>query len=103
MNNNKRKWYVRVVSPTNEFVDDDEIIIVPDIPVNSNDNDSNDTPEFENVPVDNMISDWNYLYVLSDNKLFKVDFNTDLTMTRYTDRLLILMYIFWDIGNICFF
>lgn len=52
----KRKWYVRVVS-------------------------SNDNEHF----IDNMISDWTYLYALSDNKLYKVDFNTALTMTRYTE------------------
>lgn len=52
----KRKWYVRVVS-------------------------SNDNEHF----IDNMISDWTYLYALSDWKLYKVDFNTALTMTRYTE------------------
>ena len=34
--------------------------------------------------IDNMISDWSYLYALADWKLYKVDFNSDLTMTRYT-------------------
>lgn len=35
--------------------------------------------------IDNMISDWSYLYALANWKLYKVDFNTDLTMTRYTN------------------
>ena len=42
---------------------------------------SNDNEHF----IDNMISDWTYLYALSNNKLYKVDFNTALTMTRYTE------------------
>lgn len=52
----KRNWYVRVVS-------------------------SNDNEHF----IDNMISDWSNLFALSDNKLYKVDFNSALTMTRYTE------------------
>ena len=51
----KRKWYVRVVS-------------------------SNDSDHF----IDNMISNGDDLFALSDNKLYKVDFNSELTMTRYT-------------------
>ena len=52
----KRKWYVRVVS-------------------------SNDSDHF----IDNMISNGDDLFALSDNKLYKVDFNSELTMTRYTN------------------
>ena len=43
---------------------------------------SNDNEHF----IDNMISDWTYLYALSNNKLYKVDFNTALTMTQYTEN-----------------
>lgn len=34
--------------------------------------------------IDNMISDGSYLYALANSKLYKVDFNTNLTMTRYS-------------------
>jgi hypothetical protein len=32
-----------------------------------------------------MISNGDDLFALSDNKLYKVDFNSELTMTRYTN------------------
>jgi hypothetical protein len=36
--------------------------------------------------IDNMISNGSDLFALCDNKLFKVDFNTDMTMTQYTSN-----------------
>lgn len=34
--------------------------------------------------IDNMISDWDNLYALCNEKLYKVDFNTEMTMTQAT-------------------
>ena len=58
----KRKWYMRVVEKWKETWQTDV------------------TDEF----IDNMISDGSDLFAVCDNKLYKVDFNTDMTMTRYT-------------------
>ena len=58
----KRNGYIRVVDKGKETWED------------------NVTEEY----IDNMISDWTDLYALADGKLYKVDFSTDLSMTRYT-------------------
>lgn len=36
--------------------------------------------------IDNMISNWNDLFAVCNSKLYKVNFNTDLEMTRYTSQ-----------------
>ena len=51
----KRKWYTRVVTASVDWY------------------------------IDNMISDGDNLFALCDGKLYKVDFNTAMTMTRYTE------------------
>ena len=59
----KRKWYMRVVEKWTETWQD---------PI---------TDEF----IDNMISNGSDLFAVCDSKLYKVDFNTAMTMTRYTN------------------
>lgn len=65
----KRAWYIRVVTKWEytQTVDEEE-----------------ETVEVTDKYIDSMISDWDNLYAICDSKLYKVDFNTDMTMTRYT-------------------
>lgn len=59
----KRKWYMRVVEKWKETWQTDV------------------TDKY----IDNMISNGSDLFALCDGKLYKVNFNTDLEMTRYTN------------------
>lgn len=65
----KRKWYMRIVEKWKytTTVDNEET-----------------TVEIRDKYIDNMISNGSDLFALCDNKLFKVDFDTDMEMTRYT-------------------
>ena len=60
----KRKWYTRVVQKWIDW---------------------NNTPTTEKY-IDNMVSNWTDLFALCDNKLWKVDFDIDMEMTRYTNQ-----------------
>lgn len=69
----KRKWYVRVVKKWK---------------YEETTNGTTSTVEVTDKFIDNMISDWTYLYAVCDGKLYKVDFNDDMTMTKYWDHTL---------------
>lgn len=67
----KRKWYFRVV---NKWVYTDTV------------DEEEQTVTVEDKYIDNMISNGEDLFVLCDNKLWKVDFDIDMKMTRYTSQ-----------------